>query len=64
MTVALSHPYLTLLCSIHHVQQWLSTYGSWTSSISISWELVRNADSPASSQISWTRTFPGGAQQF
>lgn len=53
--IPISH---SLLCSIHHVQQWLSMYGSWTSIISISWELVKNADSPASYQISWTRNFP------
>lgn len=42
----------------HRVQHCLSKCDSWTSSTSIiTWELVRNAHSPAPSQIFWTRNF-------
>lgn len=48
----------SLLCSpIYHELQPFSTCGSWTSSSSIAWELAKNANSQASSQIFWIRNF-------
>ena len=44
------------------LKQWSAKCGPWTSSIGMTWELVRNADSQALPQIYWIWDSADGAQ--